>query len=190
MFDYVPLDLDLDGDDDLVAGSVEEFYTLENRTKGGTAYCAGDGSATACPCGNASLPGSNAGCLNSGGRAGALRATGSTSLSSDTLRLFGTGMTNSAVLYFQGTSATNGGTGAVFGDGLRCVGGTIVRLDVAQNVLGASTSPGAGDPPLRVLGQITAPGARYYQAWYRDAQSFCTPFTYNLTNGLKVVWRP
>jgi len=37
------------------------------------------------------------------------------------------------------------------------------------------------------------PGAgaiRVYQAWYRNAASFCTVSTFNLTNGLEVVWLP
>lgn len=116
--------------------------------------------------------------------------SGARRLLSDTLRLFGTGMTNSAVLYFQGTVSTSEGTGAVFGDGLRCVGGSVTRLDVEHNTLGVSSSPGQGDPPLRVPGQITAPGERVYQAWYRDAQSFCTPVTFNLTNAVRIAWRP
>jgi len=31
-------------------------------------------------------------------------------------------------------------------------------------------------------------GIRYYQIWYRDAAAFCTSNTFNLTNGLEVIW--
>jgi hypothetical protein len=31
---------------------------------------------------------------------------------------------------------------------------------------------------------------RYYQAWFRNAASFCTVATYNLTNGFEVLWLP
>jgi hypothetical protein len=29
---------------------------------------------------------------------------------------------------------------------------------------------------------------RRYQVWYRNAAAFCTPDTYNLTNGFEVTW--
>jgi hypothetical protein len=29
-----------------------------------------------------------------------------------------------------------------------------------------------------------------YQVWYRNASAFCTPATFNLTNGLRVTWVP
>ena len=37
---------------------------------------------------------------------------------------------------------------------------------------------------------IFLPGSiRYYQAWYRDpAPSYCNAATYNLSNGVRVVW--
>jgi len=59
-----------------------------------------------------------------------------------------------------------------------------------QNVAGASTLPPPSGAPLRVLGQVVAPSERVYQVWYRDAASFCTPSTFNLTNGVRITWRP
>jgi hypothetical protein len=183
------VDLDRDGDEDVVAISFGRLCVLENGGRTGTSFCAGDGSGTPCPCGNASAPGAGLGCRNSTGRAGALRASGSSSLLTDSMQLRGVGMTNSSALYFQGTAAVAGGAGAVFGDGLRCVTGSVVRLGVRTNAGGASTFPGAGQLSLRVLGNVTAPGTRLYQVWYRDAASFCTSATWNLTSGLDVVWR-
>ena len=81
-----------------------------------------------------------------------------------------------------------GGTGTVFGDGLRCAGGMVVRLGTKTNVAGSSHYPAAGDPSVSVRGSITAPGTRTYQVWYRNAASFCTPSTFNLSNGLSIVW--
>jgi hypothetical protein len=184
------LDLDVDGDEDLVGCANGGVFVLENRAVSGTPYCLGDGSATACPCGNSSPSGAQAGCVNSGGRAGKLVARGSTSLLTETARLEGSGMTNSSVLYFQGTTSVSGGAGFVFGDGLRCVGGSLVRLGVAQNSNGASIWPPPNGPSLREAGHVTAPGARFYQAWYRDAQNYCTPATFDLSNGWRFVWRP
>lgn len=98
----------------------------------------------------------------------------------------------STVLFFQGTSRVNGGAGSVFGDGLRCVAGTVRRLGTTTNVNGSSEFPGVG-AAISIAGQIPSGGAvtRYYQAWYRDASvSFCSPSRFNLTNGLEVVWLP
>ena len=155
----------------------------------GTPFCAGDGSGAACPCGNSGLAGR--GCANSvnadGGR---LRGSGTASLAADSVSIYGDGMPNSNALYFQGTTQSAGGAGATFGDGLRCAGGTVVRLGTKTNVAGASSYPGAGDPSVSVRGLVVAPGTRTYQGWYRNAAAFCTASTFNLTNGLEVVWVP
>jgi len=45
----------------------------------------------------------------------------------------GSQMTNSSALYFQGTTQMAGGAGIAFGDGLRCAGGSIVRLGTKTN---------------------------------------------------------
>ncbi len=155
----------------------------------GTAFCSGDGSGTACPCGNAGAAGN--GCASSVNAAGAqLQAVGTPSLAVDTLVMSGTNMPNSSALYFQGTTQAGAGAGTAFGDGLRCAGGTVVRLKTKTNVAGESSYPGAGDPSVSVKGQITAPGTRTYQVWYRNAAAFCTPSTFNLSNGLEITWTP
>ena len=119
-----------------------------------------------------------------------LRAYGNASLSNDTLVLTGSHMPNGAVLYFQGTTQINRGAGVTFGDGLRCAGGTIVRLGTKTNFSGGSVYP-SGDPAISVKGHVTLPGStRTYQAWYRNAVSFCTQAVYNLTNGFVVTWSP
>ncbi len=156
-------------------------------------FCSGDGSATACPCGNVGASGN--GCGNSVNSAGAhLSATGFASVSVDTLVLQGSGMTpTSSVLYFQGTAIVNSASGSVFGDGLRCAGGFVIRLGIGTNQGGASSYPGvAGDPPISVKGQIPIAGGvtRHYQAWFRDAANFCSTSVFNLTNGVTVTWAP
>ncbi|MBL8863745.1 MAG: hypothetical protein JNK02_17280 [Planctomycetes bacterium] len=164
--------------------------TIDGNVAAPLAYCFGDGSGAACPCGNAGLAGH--GCANSVNPSGAsLAGFGQASLASDSLVLAGAGMTNGSVLYFQGTSRQNGGAGVAFGDGLRCVGGTIVRLWTVVNAGGASQVPAPGDPGIAVRGQVGSPGTRTYQAWYRNAApGFCTAATYNLTNGVEVLWAP
>jgi hypothetical protein len=160
---------------------------LNGAVNAGTIFCSGDGSGTACPCGNAGV--ANHGCASSVNAQGAeLRASGTPSLSADSVALEGAGMPSSSALYFQGTTQANGGAGSVFGDGLRCAGGSIIRLKAVTNVGGTSHYPGAGNPSVSVKGAITAPGVRTYQVWYRNAAAFCTPSTFNLTNGVEVTW--
>ena len=81
--------------------------------------------ARACPCGNDSAAGDEEGCLNSLGTGGRLHPGGSARVTADTLVLQGSRMPNGSALYYQGTLEVNGGLGAVFGDGLRCAGGTV-----------------------------------------------------------------
>ena len=78
----------------------------------------------------------------------------------------------------------------LYGDGLLCVTGAIRRLGAKPNVAGSSSYPASGDPSVSVRGGITAPGTFHYQAWYRNAAAYCTASTFNLTNGLTVVWTP
>jgi len=152
-------------------------------------YCFGDGSGTACPCGNAGNL-SN-GCASATNPMGAhLSGSGLASLAVDTFVLTGTGMSNSSALYFQGTQRVNGGNGFVFGDGLRCAGGAIVRLSTKANVNGSSVYPDVGDLPVSVRGLNAAGNVREYQCWYRSATPFCTPETFNLTNAVEVTWIP
>lgn len=115
-----------------------------------------------------------------------LAGTGTASVANDMLVLHGTGMPDAFALYFQGTAAVN----AVFGDGLRCAGGTIHRLGAKLNVGGASRYPEVGDASIRVRGAVVVSSERTYQVWYRNAAAFCMPSTFNLTNGLRVLWTP
>ena len=189
-------DCDADGIGDaceLADGSLDlDLNGIPDECTGATAaFCFGDGSGTACPCGNASLPSSASGCENSLGTGGRLVATGTPSVSADTLALTGDAMPNSSALYFQGTAPQSAGAGVVFGDGLRCAAGSILRLGTKTNVAGISQYPAAGDPAVSVRGALPSTGGtRYYQVWYRNAAAFCTSSTFNLTNGVIVVWRP
>jgi hypothetical protein len=65
-----------------------------------------------------------------------------------------------------------------------------VRLKTLTNVAGASHYPLAGDPHVSVRGGCAAGDVRTYQVWYRNAAAFCTPSTFNLTNGTQVTWAP
>jgi len=169
------------------SGNLLGLVSLPNAAPPHVPFCFGDGTGTACPCGNSGIAGNGcASSLNANG--GNLAATGSASIANDTLLLQGSGMPNSSALYFQGTSQIVGGT--VFGDGLRCAGGSIVRLGTKLNAAGASQYPGVGDATVSVRGLCAAGDVRTYQVWYRNAAAFCTVSTFNLTNGIEVSWLP
>jgi hypothetical protein len=171
------------------------FYALIDNVHigappAGAVSCAGDGSGTACPCGNTSSIGAGAGCLSSLGVGATLRATDVASLANDSLVLHASQMPATPCLFFQGTTHQSGGAGAVFGDGLRCAGGIVVRLATKANQTGFSQLPESGDPSLSTLGQVSAPGLRIYQAWFHDTATFCTSDTFNLTNSVAITWGP
>jgi hypothetical protein len=120
-----------------------------------------------------------------------LRAEGVASVANDTLVLHGSGMPNGPCLYFQGTAQQSAGAGIPFGDGLLCAGGAILRMGVKFNTGGWSANPSGGSPNVSVVGTVPASGGtRTYQIWYRQANGFCTPATFNLTNGVQVDWAP
>jgi len=152
---------------------------------GDTAYCFGDGTGSACPCGNAGAAGN--GCASSVNPSGGhMGVTGFASIAGDTLALHGSGLPVSSALYFQGTTRTS----APFGDGLRCSGGSVIRLGTKSNASGASSYPEAADPSISARGAVTVPGTRTYQVWYRNAAAYCTASTFNLTNASEVTLIP
>ena len=154
----------------------------------GTPYCFGDGSSGACPCGNAGPAGR--GCTNSVGQAARLEAVGTTS--PDDLVLVSSGELASALTIFaQGTQST---APHLFGDGLRCVGGSIKRLYSHNASGGVAYAPHASDPPITArsaaLGDtIPSGGTRYYWAYYRDPNAtFCSAATFNASNAIEIHW--
>jgi hypothetical protein len=162
------------------------------------ALCFGDGStATACPCGNFGAAG--AGCNNSAGNGGAILSTsGTPSLSNDTLSFTQVNELGSALsIFLQGT--LNLPNGIVFGDGVRCVGGSLKRLYVKAASAGMVQAPIIGTDPSvssisALLGDtITAGATRYYGVYYRDASATFCPNppgnTWNIGNGYSITWQ-
>jgi len=91
---------------------------------------------------------------------------------------------NSSALYFQGSTVVNFGEGAAFGDGLRCVGGAIVRIGTVTN------SAGGGSARALPTTGLAAGDTRVYQIWYRNAADFCTSSTFNLSSAFATTWLP
>lgn len=152
----------------------------------GTSFCSGDGSSTPCPCGNTGSAG--AGCGNSVSFGATLAAFGSPSLVAASLVLRASGcVPGRPGLFFQGTAVVNGGTGAIFGDGLRCVGGAVTRLQLAfADANGSMESSG----DLASIGAVSAGANVRYQLWYRDSSGSPCASAFNLSNGLELIWGP
>jgi len=166
--------------------------TVTRIAEAGATFCSGDGLVTACPCGNFGAEGR--GCRNSASSDGArLDAFGVARVTRDSLGLAVSGTPPlAAVLFIQGSDRQSSGAGAVFGDGLRCVAGNVIRLGL-RTAIGGTARYGApyGDEPVSTRGAIgLAGGTFHYQAWYRDPAAFCTNSTFNLSNGTSVVWAP
>lgn len=152
-------------------------------------YCFGT-SAT-CPCGNAGLP--NAGCA-SGSIAGArLYALGEPFVSNDTLTLVVFGVPpGSFTAFLEGAGPSSSPSGSPFGDGLLCLAPPF-QMRAVRPADGFSARFGylPGEPLLSVVSVVPAGGAlRYYQAWYRSAENFCTSAPFNLSNAATVQWYP
>lgn len=153
----------------------------ECETTPGFPYCFG----LVCPCAN---PDAAAGCANSSGGGGALAATGSASIAADDLRLSGTHLipTESAFL-FSADVALNSCLGRSFGDGLRCAGLNLIRLESKVSDRNGAVTFGPG---LIALESGPSPGTeRRYQLWYRDPTGPCGA-GFNLTNGFAVTYTP
>jgi hypothetical protein len=168
-------------------------WTLEGTDSGGgggpISYCgAGDGAVTA-PCAIGAGAAGN-GCANSGNASGAsLTATGSAG--ADTIVLSQSGeLPTSLSIFLQGNS--NIAAGVAFGDGVRCVGGNLLRLYSKNAVGGTVAAPGGGDPSIKTqsatLGDVIPPGAtRFYQVYYRDPAS-ASGLNFNVGNALEILW--
>ena len=162
----------------------------------GTDLCQpGSGGVIACPCANPPLS-APLGCDNSSATGGAqLVSSGAASLSADTLVLATNGEKPTATsVVLQGSAGI--ANGAVFGMGVRCVGGGLKRLYVKTSAGGSITVPGPGDPSVSArsaaLGDTIVAGTnRWYAVYYRDpiVLGGCpATSTFNVTQTQLVTW--
>jgi len=176
-----------------------------------TPMCFGDGTSVPCPCiadpvncgfGGCTNGALGNGCGNSVNGLGAnLAGSGDSIVSADTLSLTATGMKPGTLcLVIQGDAEVNKAT---YGDGLRCFAGNMLRLFKFTPHNGSVTVPSASSIPPNMtisaraaqLGFPIVNGNYVYQVWYRDptrpfACSENAPVfaTFNVTNGLRVLW--
>lgn len=163
-----------DGNDD--AGAAYVFELVQSALS----VCDGaDGALSTCPCGNAGD--ADSGCDNAA-------ATGGVQLS-----LLGLDpVTDFALLAGRRFPATSQPTVVVLrgdqyldspvalGDGLRCVGGPIVRVASGLAVQGRYDF---------TLHHAEGTGTYLYQLWYRsNPASYCTPSGFNSSNGVVLTW--
>jgi len=149
-------------------------------------YCFGDDTGTDCPCGN---PGaSGAGCANSTGAGALLSGYGSRWIAPQDCTPLVLTVTevpqNVSCLFFQGDVQINGGNGVVYGDGLRCTGTNVIRIEIV-------TSDSNGMAPTTVnvaaAGLVNVGETKYYQVRYRDDLGPCG-LGFNFSNGLAITW--
>lgn len=175
------------------AGGIPSLHAAEWEpcVSGETApFCFGDfaDGLVDCPCSNIGQPGH--GCNNSSGSGGAL-LTVSGNTSPDTILLSVTGeLPNATSIFFQGDAVIHA---VVFGDGIRCTGGNVLRLYTKQASGGATHAPAAGDPSISArsaaLGDPLAPLlTRAYQVYYRDPAIYGCAATFNISNGIRITW--
>jgi Tol biopolymer transport system component len=186
---------------DLVAGDTNgsvDIFVHDLDATGFTSLCdPGVGGVIGCPCSN-TPSGSGRGCDNSASTGGAtLTASGIAYLSMDSLVFTTSGEKPTATsIVLQGT--TSPPAGIVYGQGVRCVGGTLKRLFTKAAVGGSITAPdfGAGDPTVSARsaakGDVIQPGQRrWYLVYYRDPTVLggCpASSTFNATQTGRVDW--
>ena len=185
----------------LVAGDTNGFidiFVRDRNPSGFTSSCdPGVAGVIACPCSNPPA-GRQRGCDNSSGTGGAsIAATGAAYLSMDDLVFTTSGEKPTATsILLQGTSGPAGGI--VYGQGVRCVGGSLIRLFVKSAIAGSITAPdfGAGDPTISARSAakgdtIQAGQSRWYLVYYRDPTVLggCpSSSTFNATQSGRIDW--
>lgn len=160
-------------------------WTLNGNGAGsGGGFCYGDGTGSICPCGN--LASAGQGCQNSTGSGGVLAAVGNPNITGDTLALKAFHCPSQRIgLFFQGERQLGGGSGWLFGDGLRCVGAPVIRLQTVQ-IDGTGTA--ISTVPLATVGGISPGDTVYYQFWYQDPGNSPCAMQFNTTNAVARTW--
>jgi hypothetical protein len=177
---------------------LEDVFIHDRGATGFTSLCdAGIGGVIACPCSNPPSA-TGHGCDNSSATGGAvLSASGIAYLSMDSVVFTTSSEKPTATsIVMQGNALASGGL--VFGQGVRCAGGSLKRLYTKTASGGSITAPdfGAGDPMISsrsaALGDFILAGqSRWYLVYYRDPTVLggCpSTSTFNATQTGRVDW--
>ena len=146
-------------------------------------YCACDGTGLPAPCCN--FDGPESGCRNSTGQGAKLEACGTTSVGNDDLVLTLSRMAPGQFgILYMGTNQI----AAFFGDGHRCVGGTVWRFTVQNGGPSGSFSRGPGIIAGTFAGSHISVGSSWnFQGWFRDPLGPCGS-AFNLSNALHMTF--
>ena len=189
------------GATNLVAGDTNgsfDVFLRDRATASFTSLCdPGLSGVIPCPCFNAPA-GPRRGCDNSSTTGGAsLSASGVADLAMDSVVFATSGEKPTATsVVLQGNALA--ASGIVYGQGVRCVGGSLKRLFVKSAVGGSITAPDVwfGDPTVSARsaaqGDVIQPGqSRWYLVYYRDPTVLgnCpATSTFNATQTGRVDW--
>jgi hypothetical protein len=177
-----------------------DVFAYDRDPSSFTSACSpGAGGVIPCPCANPPS-GSGRGCDNSSGTGGAvLAAQGQAYLSADSL-VFTTSAERATAtsILLQGTATA--ASGIVYGQGVRCVAGTLKRLFTKTASGGSITAPdwSVFDPTVSsrsaAKGDVIQAGqSRWYLVYYRDPTVLggCpATSTFNATQTGRVTWWP
>ena len=174
-----------------------------------TPFCFGDGGdqmgCTSCPCTNDAPLASGGGCLNSNSTSAVLAASGNPDVSApaDTLHfdLTGGNVNTFGVLIsadnrLPAMGACPPGSGIVQGtlDGLRCVGGNVVRhgsrsLDATGSTIAGWGPPGTPAAGIGATAGFIAGQTRHFQCFYRELGALVCMTGQNTSNAVSVTFR-
>ncbi len=124
---------------------------------------------------------------NSSGQSATIEADGSTSIASNNMRLLASGLpVNEFGLFYYGDTQIE----QPFGDGFRCVGGALNRLNPPQlsDALGENVRPLDFSMPPMSAG-VAAGVTLNFQHWFRDPLG-AGGNGFNLSDGLSVIFTP
>ena len=187
-----PSDLAIFGDFTSVGGLAAQGLAAWLACNGpGAGFCAGDGLDpavhTGCPCGNRGAPGH--GCANSVHADGGVLDASGAPHNDDVLLHAGALPARGTCLFVKTNGTVPGGFQA--GDGILCVGSSLVVLGLQPTSGGNSFYPLSGQPTVsQGGGNVVGSGQlAYYQVLYRNAAAaFCPPESLNVTNGYVIAW--
>ena len=120
---------------------------------------------------------------NSTGSPALMSGEGSNSVAANNLTLVAGPAPNQPGIFFYGPNQI----ALPFGNGFRCVGGTVIRLDVIGPTAGEYRFT-VDNTMLPSTGQLTNGSTWNFQAWYRDPAGGGAAF--DLSNGLEITFVP